>query len=59
MKKTYIAPSVETFEVQASSLMAQSLGIDSTKTVNTSDDGAQLGREENTSTGTSLWDQEW
>lgn len=57
MNKKYIAPSVEIFEVQASALMAQSLGIDSTKTVNTSDEGAQLGRE-NTS-GSSLWDQEW
>ena len=58
MKKTYIAPSVETFEVQASSLMAQSLTVSDTQ-VDTSTDGVQLGREENTSTGTSLWDQEW
>ena len=58
MKKTYIAPTVETYEVQSAALMAQSLGIssDPSKTVDTSN-GEQLGRDN--SSNSNLWDQEW
>ena len=59
MKKTYIAPSVEVIKVGAISMLAASLAINNDTTVNTSIDGEQLGREDNTPSSPNLWDQGW
>ena len=58
MKKTYIAPSVEVIKVGAISMLAASMGIND-KEVDTSVDGGQLGREDNTPGSPNLWDQGW
>ena len=59
MKKTYIAPSVEVIKVGAISMLAASIEINNTTTVDTSGDGVQLGREDNTPSRPNLWDQGW
>ena len=59
MKKTYIAPSVEVIKVGAISMLAASMRINDTTTVDTSGDGVQLGREDNTPSRPNLWDQGW
>ncbi len=59
MKKTYIAPSVEVIKVGAISMLAASMVINGETTVNTADEGAQLGREDNTPGSPNLWDQGW
>ena len=56
MKKTYIAPSVEVFEMEATTMLAASLGI-SDKEVDTSN-GGQLGREDKPGRPT-VWEQNW
>ena len=58
MKKTYIAPSVEVIKVGAISMLAASMGIND-KEVDTSVDGGQLGREDNTPKSPNLWEQGW
>ncbi|MBO5706111.1 MAG: hypothetical protein J6S05_03815 [Bacteroidaceae bacterium] len=58
MKKTYIAPSVEVIKVGAISMLAASMGINNTE-VDTSTDGVQLGREDNTPSSPNLWDLGW
>ena len=58
MKKTYIAPSVEVIKVGAISMLATSLELNDT-TVDTSVEGGQLGREDNTPSRPNLWDQGW
>jgi hypothetical protein len=58
MKKTYITPSVETIKVSAVNMLAASLRI-SGEAVNTSEDGVQLGREDNGSSAPGVWDSEW
>jgi hypothetical protein len=58
MKKTYIAPSVEVIKVGTISMLAASMGINET-TVDTSVEGGQLGREDNTPGSPNLWDQGW
>ena len=58
MKKTYIAPSVEVIKVGAISMLAASMGIND-NTVDTSGDGVQLGREDNTPSRPNLWEQGW
>ena len=58
MKKTYIAPSVEVIKVGAISMLAASMGLNDTE-VDTSVDGGQLGREDNTPSRPNLWDQGW
>ena len=58
MKKTYIAPSVEVIKVGAISMLAASMGLNDTE-VDTSVDGGQLGREDNTPNRPNLWDQGW
>ena len=58
MKKTYITPSVEVIKVGAISMLAASMGINDT-TVDTSEEGGQLGREDNTPGSPNLWDQGW
>jgi hypothetical protein len=60
MKKTYIAPSVEVIKVGAISMLAASMRIiNDNTTVDTSGDGVQLGREDNTPGSPNLWDQGW
>ena len=59
MKKTYIAPSVEVIKVGAISMLAASMVINNNDTVDTSVDGVQLGREDNTPSTPNLWDQGW
>ena len=58
MKKMYIAPEVETIKVNAMNMLATSLGINDNKEVNTSDEGVQLGREDNPSRP-NIWEQVW
>ena len=58
MKKTYITPEVEVIKVGAISMLAASMGI-SDEEVNTSGEGVQLGREDNTPSRPNLWDQGW
>ena len=45
MKKTYVSPLMVEVNVAAESMLAVSLQMNSGKTVNTSDPGAQLGNE--------------
>ena len=58
MKKTYIAPSVEVIKVGAISMLAASMRINDTE-VDTSVEGGQLGREDNTPGSPNLWEQGW
>lgn len=58
MKKTYIAPSVEVIKLGAISMLAASMEINETP-VDTSVEGGQLGREDNTPNRPNLWDQGW
>lgn len=59
MKKTYIAPSVEEIKVSAVNMLAASVLSISNDTVDTSDGGVQLGREDNTPSSPNLWEQGW
>ena len=59
MKKTYITPSVETIKVSAVNMLAASVMSISEDTVNTSEAGVQLGREDNGSSAPGVWDSEW
>ena len=59
MKKTYITPSVETIKVSAVNMLAASVMSISEDTVNTSDAGVQLGREDNGPSAPGVWDSEW
>ena len=43
MKKNYVSPLMVEVNVEAESMLAASLKLDNEKTVNTSDEGAQLG----------------
>ena len=58
MKKIYIVPEVEVIKVGAVSMLATSMGVKE-DTVDTSGDGVQLGREDNTPSRPNLWDQGW
>ena len=58
MKKTYIAPSVEVIKVGAISMLAASMELHN-DAVDTSEEGVQLGREDNTPGSPNLWDQGW
>ena len=58
MKKTYITPSVEVIKVSAANMLAASLGISETS-VDTSAEGIQLGREDNSSSRPGIWEQGW
>ena len=58
MKKTYIAPEVETIKVNAMNMLAASLGFNDNTEVDTSDPDTQLGREDNPSRP-NLWEQGW
>ncbi|MBR5465811.1 MAG: hypothetical protein IKU79_00110 [Bacteroidaceae bacterium] len=57
MKKTYIAPSVEVFKMEATTMLAASLDLNDT-TVDTNTDGGQLGREDKPSRP-NVWEQGW
>ncbi len=60
MKKTYITPSVEVIKVGAISMLAASVGLHNDTQVDTSEEGAQLGREDdNTPSRPNLWEQGW
>lgn len=59
MKKTYIAPSVEVIKVGVISMLAASMEINDNTEVDTSKDGVQLGREDNTPGSPNLWEQGW
>ena len=59
MKKTYITPEMELIKVGAVSMLAtSSMGI-SNDEVDTSGNGVQLGREDNTPSRPNLWEQGW
>ena len=59
MKKTYITPEVEVIKVGAISMLAASLGVNNNTEVDTSGDGVQLGREDNTPSRPGIWEQAW
>ena len=59
MKKTYITPEVEVIKVGAISMLAASLNLNDDTPVDTSTDGVQLGREDNTPSRPNLWEQGW
>ena len=59
MKKTYITPSVETIKVSAVNMLAASVMSISEDTVNTSEAGVQLGREDNGYSALGVWDSDW
>ena len=54
MKKIYISPLAVEVNVEAESMLAASLKMDGDKTVDTSADGAQLGKENDRQWG-NLW----
>ena len=54
MKKTYVSPLMVEVNVATESMLAASLQMHSDKTVNTSSDGAQLGKENDRQWG-NLW----
>ena len=57
MKKTYITPAVSSKELQLEGLIAASLKLnDSSKTVDTSTDGAQLGNQLSSPWSSSNWE---
>ena len=43
MKKTYVSPLMTEVNIEAAQMLAASLKMDGTKTVDTSENGAQLG----------------
>ena len=61
MKKTYIAPATGVYNIDAANIIAASgetLSVFSSgESVNTSTDGVQLGREDNSVSN--IWDSEW
>ena len=57
MKKAYIAPSTGVYNIKAATIMATSAFTISETTVNTEENGVQLGREDNTVSN--VWDSEW
>lgn len=58
MKKTYITPSVEVIKVGATSMLAASIKMID-ETVDTTSEGGQLGREDNSSSRPGIWEQGW
>ena len=57
MKKVYIQPSVETYNVNAVNMLANSLPVDNETVVDP--EGGQNGREDNTPSRPNLWEQGW
>jgi hypothetical protein len=58
MKKNYVKPSVEVIKVNAVNMLANSMLINDTKSVDTTVEGEQLGRKNNSSFG-NIWDSQW
>lgn len=58
MKKTYIKPSVEAFDIQMDSIIALSTQDTEIGSGN-KNDFENLGREDNTPSSPNLWDQVW
>jgi hypothetical protein len=58
MKKTYIAPAVAAVKLDATGLMAVSLQVNSGHSVDTSEGGVQLGRDDHRGSE-NVWDQSW
>ena len=54
MKKTYVSPLMSEVNVEAEAMLATSLKMDGNKTVDTSKDGNQLGKENDRQWG-NLW----
>ena len=54
MKKTYVSPLMVEVNVEAEAMLAASLQINNEKTVDTSKDGGQLGKENDRQWG-NLW----
>ena len=54
MKKNYVSPLMVEVNVEAESMLAASLQMNNEKTVDTSADGAQLGKENDRQWG-NLW----
>ena len=54
MKKSYVSPLMVEVNVEVESMLAASLQMDGSKTVNTSEEGAQLGKENDRQWG-NLW----
>ena len=60
MKKMYVKPSIEVIKVNATSMLASStIGMNSAKTVNSSEEGTQLSRENRGSSFGNIWDSQW
>lgn len=57
MKKTYIIPAIIAVELGTCKMMAESLTINSTNTISSSND--ILVKEQNTPSDVNLWDEEW
>ena len=54
MKKNYVSPLMVEVNVEAETMLAASLKLDGNKTVDTSNEGAQLGKENDRQWG-NLW----
>ena len=54
MKKNYVSPLAVEVSIDAASMLATSVAINSDKSVNTSENGAQLGKENDRQWG-NLW----
>ena len=54
MKKSYVSPLMVEVNVEAETMLAASVRIDNTKTVDTSAEGGQLGKENDRQWG-NLW----
>ena len=56
MKKTYIQPAMSVNEFQLEGLIAASVKIDGTKTIDTTQDNAQLGNKYNSPWSSTNWE---
>ena len=56
MKKTYIQPQMSVSEFQLEGLIAASLKMDGNKTINTTENGAQLGNKYNSPWSSTNWE---
>ena len=56
MKKTYIQPTMSVNEFQLEGLIAASMKMDGTKTIDTSVDNAQLGNKYNSPWSSTNWE---
>ena len=58
MKKVYVKPSVEVIKVNATNMLAASIKMYDGPSVDTTVEGEQLGRKNNSSFG-NIWDSQW